>query len=72
MTIMVKRNLLSGLVLVASILVGVLVYAYIFKKYDKVWFDFYPVLFLSIGTFLCGIGIYISAILLEYNVIKRD
>ena len=72
MTLMVKRNLLSAIVLIASVVLAVMFYKYIFARYNgKVWFEFYPVLYLCLGTFVAGVGIYISAILLEFNRIKK-
>jgi hypothetical protein len=60
-----KRNVLSAVVLILSVLLAVVLYVIVIDKYDKVWFEFWPVLWLSLVTFVSGIGIYASAILLE-------
>jgi ABC-type multidrug transport system permease subunit len=61
-----KRNkLLSALVFMLSIAVGAVVYFFIMTNYEKIWFNFQPLFYLCITTFISGIGIYISAVLIE-------
>jgi len=64
---MKKRNILSGIVFVLAVAVSLVVYFVVFDKYDRIWMETLPMMYLLLATFVTGLGIYISAMLLEVH-----
>ena len=63
---MSKRNkVISSVLFIVSLLVAVLSYVLVFNQFEKVWWEFWPIYILSLATFVVGVGIWISALLLE-------
>jgi uncharacterized membrane protein len=60
-----KKNVLSGIVFILAIVLAIAVYYFVFDKYDRVWLETLPMMYLIMVTFASGLGIYISAVLLE-------
>lgn len=60
-----KRNLISAILIVVTIILAIIFYIVLFNSFEKVWFDFVPVFYFCLITFFAAIGIFVSAILIE-------
>jgi len=64
---MMNRDFLSLVIIFISLIIaGVLSYV-VFISFDKVWFELFPMICLSMIAFGTGIAIWIGALLLEKN-----
>jgi|GEM_PF-5141205 len=69
---MKKRNILSAVVFILAVSVAIAVYFVVFDKFDRVWLEILPMMYLFLGTFIAALGVYISANLLEVHSIQVE
>ena len=60
-----KNKVLSALIFMLSVVVGAVFYVIVFRRFDRVWFEFQPIFYLCVITFSAAFGIYISAIVID-------
>jgi len=56
---------MSALIFILTLVAAVVGYIYVFKHFTTIWFDFTPIFFLCVITFLLGAGVFTSAVMLE-------
>ena len=56
-------SVMSSLILVLSILGSIIGYIIIAVHFDRIWFEFMPILWLCVVTFAGAVGIVIAAFL---------
>ena len=62
---MKKNQLSSAIIMIVSLIGGLICWLVVFNHFDKVFFEFLPLLYLCLGTFVAGLGMWIGALLLD-------